>query len=88
MINWKVRIKNKYFWLAAIPSALLIVEAVAKMFGYEVSLSSFGDSLLDVVRAVFAFLALLGITNDPTTAGLTDSKLAMTYDVPKEDYNG
>ena len=29
MINWKVRIKNKNFWLALIPALLLLIQAVA-----------------------------------------------------------
>ena len=41
--------------------------------------------LLAVVNALFAVLALLGVVNDPTTAGMSDSTLAMTYDKPKED---
>ena len=33
MINWVVRIKNKNFWLAAIPALLLLVQTVAALFG-------------------------------------------------------
>ena len=32
-----------------------------------------------------AMLLILGIVNDPTTAGLRDSQLAMSYTKPKED---
>ena len=35
MINWKVRIKNKMFWLALIPAALLLVQTVCSVFGIE-----------------------------------------------------
>ena len=34
MINWIVRIKNKNFWLAAIPALLLLVQTVAALFGF------------------------------------------------------
>lgn len=85
MINWKVRIKNKAFWLAMIPAALLLVQTVAALFGITLDLGEIGDKLLAVVNAVFALLVILGVVNDPTTAGIADSKQARTYSSPKED---
>ena len=85
MINWTVRIKNKNFWLAAIPALLLLVQTVAALFGFALDLGEIGDKLLAVVNAVFALLAILGVVNDPTTAGISDSKQARTYISPKED---
>lgn len=85
MINWKVRIKNKTFWLSLIPALLLLAQAVAAVFGVSIDLSAMGDKLLAVVNALFAVLAILGVVTDPTTAGLSDSDLAMTYDEPRED---
>lgn len=43
---------------------------------------SLGNKLMSVVNAVFAVLAILGVVNDPTTAGLEDSRRAMGYDTP------
>lgn len=83
MINWKVRIKNKNFWLALIPAALLLIQAVAAVFGYELAIGNVGQKLIDVVNALFVVLCLLGIVNDPTTEGIEDSSLAMTYEIPK-----
>ncbi len=85
MINWKVRLKNKNFWLSLIPALLLLVQAVAYVFGFSLDLSEMGDKLLAVVNALFAVLAILGVVTDPTTAGLSDSNLAMMYEKPKED---
>lgn len=85
MINWTVRIKNKNFWLAAIPALLLLVQTVAALFGFSLDLGEIGDKLLAVVNAVFALMAILGVVNDPTTAGLKDSDQARTYTCPKED---
>jgi phi LC3 family holin len=85
MINWKVRIKNKMFWLALIPAVLLLVQVVAAVFGYTLDLGELGSKLLAVVNAVFGILALLGIVTDPTTAGLSDSAQALTYEKPKKD---
>ncbi len=84
MINWKVRIKNKNFWLAIIPALLLLIQVVASVFGYTLDLGDLGNKLLAVVNAAFAVLAILGVVTDPTTEGITDSTLAMTYDAPKK----
>ena len=84
-INWKVRIKNKVFWLALVPAVLLLVQVVAAVFGIDLNLDALGDKLLAVVNALFAVLTILGIVTDPTTAGVSDSKQAMEYDKPKCD---
>ena len=84
MINWTVRIKSKAFWLAVIPAILLLVQTVAAVFGFELDFGVLQGQLLDVVNAVFLVLTILGIVVDPTTAGWSDSALAMTYEVPRE----
>ena len=84
-INWIVRIKNKNFWISLIPAVLLLVQVVAAVFGFTLELGELGGKLLAVVNALFAVLTILGIVTDPTTAGVGDSKLAMTYTKPKED---
>lgn len=84
MINWKVRIKNKSFWIALIPAMLLLVQVIAAVFGYTLNLGELGDKLLAVVNALFAVLTILGIVTDPTTAGIGDSKQALTYETPKK----
>lgn len=83
MINWKVRIKNKNFWMSIIPMILLLIQGVADIFGYHFDFGDLGNKLLFVVDCVFAILSIIGIVNDPTTAGFSDSKLAMTYEEPK-----
>ena len=85
MINWIVRIKNKNFWLAIIPAVLLLVQTVAAVFGYSLDFGELGNQLIAVVNAVFGVLVILGVVNDPTTAGISDSKQARTYSSPKED---
>jgi len=83
MINWKVRIKNKLWWLAFVPAVLVLITKVAAVFGYTIDLSVLGERLGTVIEAVFALLALLGVVTDPTTEGISDSDLAMTYEQPK-----
>ncbi len=85
MLNWKVRIKNKAFWLALVPALLLLIQAGAAVFGLAIDLEELGNRLLSFVNAAFVLLSLLGVINDPTTQGLSDSQRAMSYDRPKED---
>lgn len=82
MINWKVRLKNKSFWLALIPAVLLLIQAVAALFGFELDLDFLGERLLAVVNAVFVVLTILGVVVDPTTQGVGDSERALCYDEP------
>lgn len=82
-INWRVRFSNKQFWVSFIPAILLLAQVVTAVFGYTLDLGDLGNKLLSVVNALFAVLALLGIVTDPTTAGVSDSQQALTYDKPK-----
>ena len=84
-INWIVRIKNKAFWLAIIPAAFLLVQQILALFGVQLDFSNYVEQLLEIINTVFLILAIIGIVNDPTTEGYSDSKLALTYDEPKED---
>lgn len=83
MINWKVRIKNKNFWLSFIPAALLLIQVVASVFGFTLDFGELGNKLIAVVNAVFLLLSIMGVVNDPTTEGFGDSTQAMTYNEPK-----
>lgn len=83
-INWKVRIKNKAFWLALIPALLLLIQQVCAVVGVQLDFGDLQAQLVAIVGTVFAILAILGIVADPTTAGMGDSEQAMGYDEPKE----
>lgn len=83
MINWKVRAKNKTFWLALIPAFLLVVQIVASWFGYDVAADLIGAEAERFVNSIFTLLAILGIVTDPTTEGVKDSTRAMYYDKPR-----
>lgn len=84
-INWIARLKNKNFWLTLIPAVLLLVQTVAGVFGITLDFGDLGNQLLSVVNALFAVLVILGVVNDPTTAGMSDSQQALTYTKPKEE---
>lgn len=76
MINWKLRFKNKATLLAIAGTLILL----AQQLGLKLP-----DNIEDVVNTVLTLLVLLGVINDPTTAGLKDSETALTYDKPKEE---
>ena len=85
MINWKVRIRNKNFWLSIIPAVLLLIQAIGAVFGYTFDFGILSEKLLAVVNAVFVVLAILGVVTDPTTHGISDSQRALTYEAPYKD---
>jgi len=75
-INWKLRLQNKVTLIALLGAIFLM----AQQFGFEVP-----QNIQDGVNTFVYVLVLLGVVNDPTTAGLTDSKQALDYHEPSED---
>ena len=84
-INWKVRIKNKLFWVTLIPMVLILAQQVCGLFGVKLEIGILSDQPVAIVGTVFGILGLIGIVVDPTTTGVSDSNLAMTYEEPKKD---
>ena len=83
MINWKLRFQNKTTLLAICLGIVSLVYQIMKVAGVTYSVSE--QAVIDIVGMVVNVLVLLGVVVDPTTEGISDSKLAMTYDKPKED---
>ena len=75
-INWRVRLKNKNFWVTFIPAMMMLVQVILSIFGYSFEVEKVQGKLLDLVDAVFTVLVIVGVINDPTTVGLSDSKAA------------
>lgn len=84
-INWSVRLRNKNFWLAVVPALALLFQAFANIFGIKLEFGETIDKILVFINVLFAFLVLIGIVNDPTTVGLSDSTRALGYEEPHED---
>ncbi|WP_195217129.1 phage holin [Streptococcus oralis] len=74
-INWKLRFKNKATLAAIVATAILL----AQQLGFKLP-----DNINDVANTALTLLVLLGVVNDPTTAGLSDSKRALDYQEPSE----
>ena len=84
MINWKVRIKNKTFWMTIIPLLFVLLHQVLKLFGIDFDFADISKQLVDIVETIFMILGLIGIVVDPTTYGIKDSNSALLYTKPKE----
>ena len=84
-INWKVRVLNKTFWLTLVPALALLLQTFLAVFNIKLELGETIDKLLVFINALFAVLMIVGIVNDPTTAGLSDSSRALDYHEPFED---
>ena len=82
IINWKVRILNKTFWLTLVPALALLLQTFLAVFGVKLELGETIDKLLVFINALFGVLMIIGIVNDPTTSGISDSTRAMTYETP------
>ena len=82
-INWKVRFKN-VTWLSMFISLIVgFVFNMLKMFDIVPSITE--NQIMAVISQVLTFLGLIGVLVDPTTAGLNDSKRAMSYEKPWQD---
>lgn len=82
MINWKVRVLNKTFWLTLVPALALLLQTFLAVFNVKIELGETIDKMLVFINALFAVLMIVGIVNDPTTSGISDSSRAMTYETP------
>lgn len=75
-INWKLRFQNKATLLAIASTVILLIQQL----GFKLP-----DNIADIVNTFFTLLVLLGVINDPTTAGVGDSAEALTYTKPKKE---
>ena len=75
MINWKLRFQNKATLLAIASTVILLVQQL----GFKLP-----DNIAEVVNTFLTLLVLLGVINDPTTEGISDSPKALMYTEPKK----
>lgn len=83
MINWKVRLRSKSFWVGVIGALGTAAVAVCGALGVDFDAEPWTQALTSVVSGVFGVLALVGVAVDPTTEGVGDSEQAMQYEVPR-----
>lgn len=82
MINWKVRFKNKLWLTTFIFTIVAFIYQVLGMFDIVPPVSE--NALTQAIGYVINILVAIGVVVDPTTSGISDSELAMTYTEPKE----
>jgi phi LC3 family holin len=81
-INWAVRLKNKQWVTSAVSGLLIFVYQALNLLGIELPIAK--EEVFNVVLQLLAFLTLMGIIQDPTTAGIGDSASAQQYTEPKQ----
>lgn len=87
-INWKVRVKNPLFWVQI---AIAIIVPILGYFGMSAEdVTSWGilfetlkNAVLNPYVIVLVLASVFNAITDPTTKGIGDSKLALTYTEPK-----
>lgn len=82
MINWKVRFKNKLWLTTFIFTIIAFIYQVLGMLDIVPPVSE--NAITQVIGYVINILVAIGVVVDPTTSGISDSELAMTYTEPKE----
>ena len=89
-INWEVRFKNPVFW-AELAAAIVLpmLTAVGLNWNDITTWKALGDVIVaafgNPVVVVAICVSVWNVITDPTTAGICDSALAMTYSKPRKD---
>ena len=89
-INWKVRVKNPVWWAQIGLAVLTPILTYAGLSASDLTTwTALGELLLGAISNPYV-LAMVVVSvwnacNDPTTAGISDSKNALTYNKPKGD---
>ena len=81
MLNWKVRFKNKVWLMSFIGTIITFVYQLLAMFNVVPKISE--DTVVQLVGLLLNVLVGIAVIQDPTTAGIEDSKQALTYNEPK-----
>ena len=82
MINWKVGFKNKLWLTTFIFTIIAFIYQVLGMLDIVPPVSE--NAITQVIGYIINILVAIGVVVDPTTSGVSDSELAMTYTEPKE----
>lgn len=82
-INWKIRFQNKTFLTGLISLVVLFIYDLLQLL--EIAPAVTQSAVMQVAEGILTILGMLGVIADPTTAGLSDSKQALTYTSPKQD---
>ena len=82
-INWKIRFQNKTFLTGLISLVVVFIYDLLQLLGIAPVVTQ--SVVMQVAEGILTILGMVGVIADPTTAGLSDSKQALTYTSPKQD---
>ena len=82
-INWKVRFQNKAFLTGLISLVVVFIYDLLQLLGIAPVVTQ--SAVMQVAEGTLTILGMVGVIADPTTAGLTDSRQALTYTSPRQD---
>ena len=88
-INWKVRFKNPVFLAQLFLSVVIPVTTYGGLTLQDLTTwKEVGDLFLSAVKNPYILgcivVSVWNCINDPTTAGISDSSNALTYETPKK----
>ena len=84
-INFKVRLRNPYFYIGLIAVILTATGAEPQMFtSWQLLIEKLKAFVQNPFLIGCTAVAVIGYINDPTTCGLSDSKEALSYYKPKK----
>lgn len=85
-INWKVRVKNPYFWVGLLGVILSAMGVSADMFtSWDIVIEQTKALISNPFMIGSVIMAVLGTLIDPTTAGVADSQRALEYNSPSQE---
>lgn len=82
-INWKVRFQNKTFLAGLISLVVVFIYDLLQLLDIAPAVTQ--SAVMQVAEGILTILGMVGVIADPTTAGLSDSRQAMTYETPRQD---
>lgn len=84
-INFKVRAKNIYFWIGMIGVVLASVNVDIKtLTTWQMLFETLKNIANNPFQIACIIMAILGVINDHTTPGFSDTKRVLTYIRPGE----
>lgn len=88
-INWKVRLKNPVWWAQIVLAILTPILAYLGLTLQDLTtwgavFAALGEAVKNPYVLGLVVVSVWNACNDPTTKGISDSTLAMSYHKPKE----
>ena len=85
-MNLPVRCRNWVFWLGLGATILTAMNVSPEMFtSWDLLWQAVVELFSNPFRLGCVFVAIVGVFTDPTTAGIGDSKRALTYTKPSKE---